>query len=365
MGLKISGGKFVSTKTGQVVQLRGANTSGAENSPVQGYPIWTDGGYTTSNGQPPWSLMASWGMNAVRIPLNSTSWLNINGGDPTNGSYPAEISSAVANAQAAGLYVILDLHWDAPGSSQALAQNCMLSSDNGIAFWKSVASYFMNNPGVIFEAFNEPYVFDPAYSGNGCFPGLGNYYQAIAQNPTNPGNLVLADGGSATINFSTGTKQSLDWTSAGYQQVINTIRATGATNIILVGGQNYTDDLMWITGYPPSDPLQQIGAAWHMYQGGWPFLPYEQTNAQLSPSSMIAGITALGIPVVITETQQSPDNTWLGHILPYADSNGFGVIYWCFDPWGSDDLISNGSGTPTTAGLTYQKWLKSHTTSGP
>lgn len=82
---------------------------------------------------------AAWFMNAVRIPLNETSW-NANDSsvvtctytsssgatstispDPA-GNYRTTLDTAVSDATAAGLYVILDLHWSAPGSYCAQSQ---------------------------------------------------------------------------------------------------------------------------------------------------------------------------------------------------------------------------------------------------
>ena len=73
----------------------------------------------------------------MRLPLNEASWLNYTCYDsgtgasadiytPTSGGaytpdpqsvYQATLKQAVADATAAGLYVILDLHWGAPNNA--------------------------------------------------------------------------------------------------------------------------------------------------------------------------------------------------------------------------------------------------------
>jgi len=58
---------------GNSIQLRGANMSGMENSPAQGFQPWAD--YAV----PKWSVYAQWHPNAVRIPLNALSWLGLTG----------------------------------------------------------------------------------------------------------------------------------------------------------------------------------------------------------------------------------------------------------------------------------------------
>ena len=58
--------------------------------------------------------------------------------------------------QRPGLYVILDLHWTAPGNQVAGAA-ADARHDHSPAFWESVASTFKANPAVVFDVFNEPY----------------------------------------------------------------------------------------------------------------------------------------------------------------------------------------------------------------
>ena len=70
--------------------------------------------------------------------------------------------NAVAAANAAGLYVILDLHFAAPNNTSTGVPYCpeaqipMADQDHAPAFWASIAATFKSNPSVIFELFNEP-----------------------------------------------------------------------------------------------------------------------------------------------------------------------------------------------------------------
>ena len=45
----------------------------------------------------------------------------------------------------AGIVVIVDLHWAAPGNTPAERQWPMPNRDHSIAFWQSVANAFKNN----------------------------------------------------------------------------------------------------------------------------------------------------------------------------------------------------------------------------
>ena len=52
---------------------------------------------------------------------------------------------------------------------------------------------------------------------------------------------------------------------AGFQQCINAIRATGAQNVVALGGLSYCDDLSGWLANAPVDPAGQMAAAWHPY----------------------------------------------------------------------------------------------------
>lgn len=58
-------------------------------------------------------------------------------------------------ANAAGLYVVLDLHDDAQSGSP-YGKGADFPKAESIAFWKAIATHFRANPMVIFDLFNEP-----------------------------------------------------------------------------------------------------------------------------------------------------------------------------------------------------------------
>jgi len=110
--------------------LAGVNRSGTEYACIQGWGIFDGPNDATSV-----AAMAAWHVNAVRIPLNEDCWLDINGVNPAyaGSSYqsavPLSISvsgnhlmngeSYVKLLHQYGLYAILDLHWNAPGTTRA------------------------------------------------------------------------------------------------------------------------------------------------------------------------------------------------------------------------------------------------------
>src|SRR4029077_3043725 len=137
------------------------------------------------SGRPDFTKIAAWKANAVRLPLNEQSWLGMTvTGIPGNvislngPAYQAEVKATVAAANAAGLYVILDLHWSAPSTFAANTQNPFMNADNSINFWTSVATAFQNNPAVMFEVFNEPVVC-PSSQGGFCASPAGSNSNAL------------------------------------------------------------------------------------------------------------------------------------------------------------------------------------------
>jgi len=97
--------------------------------------------------------MKAWGVDAVRIPLNEDCWLGINGvsSNYSGSNYQTVISNYVSELNAAGIVAIVDLHWNAPGSTLATSQQQMADEDHAPAFWSSVASYLKNYHGLIFD----------------------------------------------------------------------------------------------------------------------------------------------------------------------------------------------------------------------
>ena len=105
--LHVSGNKLLNA-AGQQVILRGVNRSGTEYACVQGNGIF-DGEVD----QAAVSAMKSWGINAVRVPLNEACW---NAESYVNSAYAGTnyinaIKSYVSLLNSNGLVAILDLHW--------------------------------------------------------------------------------------------------------------------------------------------------------------------------------------------------------------------------------------------------------------
>src|SRR5437899_3440892 len=226
--LHVQGNQLVDT-AGRVVLLRGVNRSGTEYACAQGWGIF-DGPSDSASV----AAIASWKANAVRVPLNETCWLAINGIAPaySGDNYRRAISDYVALLNRAGLVVILDLHWSAAGTGIALGQAPMPDRDHTPEFWREVAAAYGSNNRVIFDLFNEPFP-----DNNADTPEAWRCWR---------------DGGTCT---------GMTFQAAGMQELVDAVRSTGATNVILLGGVQYSATLSRWVASKPTDPLNNLAAS--------------------------------------------------------------------------------------------------------
>ena len=153
-GLHVSGNGLLDS-TGSTVVLRGVNRSGSEYQCIHGYGFFDGPSDNASI-----AAMATWHINAVRVPLNEDCWLGINNSPAaySGAAYRSAITDYVDRLHAAGLVAILDLHWTAAGNAQSGGQQNMPDADHAGTFWTSVATTFKGDSSSVFDLFNEPHV---------------------------------------------------------------------------------------------------------------------------------------------------------------------------------------------------------------
>jgi endoglucanase len=350
VGVKVSGNKLIrSSSSGGAVQLIGTNINGLESGTSSQWNVF---------GQAPLSFWQSiinygnQGLNTIRLPLNEASWMNYTCNssvvpDPTN-VYKSNVQNAVANATAAGFYVILDLHWSAPNDQFSvprcpIGQSGFADNDHSIAFWTSVAGVFKTNPAVIFELFNEPF-------------GDNNYSNWVTVSDTAGSEaLLMVSGGTFNpfmeqnaANYNALTSINQTWTIAGLQAMLTAIRATGATNVILSPSIGWSVEIeTWLTAHP-TDSLSpaQLGAAWH-------------TSNYNKGTTYISNVLNANVPIVITETQGfdsvldgGADNS--GYVWARSQSIGYLWLGWSAIPGNSLATSITLEGAPWYASVTPQ-----------
>jgi len=307
----VSGNHLVDA-SGRSVRLLGVNHSGTEYACIQGWGIFD--GPTDATAL---AAITGWHANAIRIPLNEDCWLNINGVNPAYGgtNYQNAISGYVRRIHQAGLYVILDLHWNAPAATKATGQQVMADADHAPAFWQSVAATFRNDPAVVFDLYNEPHDVDWACWVSGC---------------TTPG-----------------------WQTAGMQSLVNAVRSTGATQPVMLGGLRWANDLSQWLAHRPSDPANATVASFHVYN----FNTCITTGCWTSVLGPIAG----QVPVVTGEMGENDcAQGFIDQYMPWADAHGVSYLGWTWNVWscsGGPALITDYSGTPTAFGQGFRDHL--------
>ena len=338
----MSGNKLVDA-SGKTLVLRGVNRSGTEYMCVQGGGIF-DGPSDAASV----AAIAAWtGVNVVRLGLNEDCWLGINGASPGGSAYQQAIYAFVQLCHSYGLYVILELHWSAPGSSEATYQENMADFDHSPAMWASVAQMFLNDPAVIFDLFNEPNNIGIV----GCAttapqPACNNAVSEAAAGNIEEAFWWGAYRGTGAITNQNSGKFG-NWQMASMQDMLNAVRATGSTNVCLIGGDEFANDMTgWLTSYP-SDPLGQIAASTHIYSWN-PYNTLAYWQQYLLP-------IAAQFPVVIGEFGGGDPWSFDEPLLQFADQNGISYLAWAWDTWAS--LITDYSGTPTAFGADYKAYL--------
>lgn len=336
-GITVRGNQFVTTSAGKLgvervradvpVVLRGVNFSGAEYACLQEHSFWDNpkGNAATVD------AMLRWHSNVVRVPLDEECWLGINGAPKRYGgaNYARAMSRFANLANGEGLVVEVDLHFGAGGSGLPTNDRYPgLDRDHAPAFWRSVARVFAKNRSVIFNLINEPYITSwSCYLNGGCeTPPVGKLGR---------------------------------WKVVGTQAVVDAIRATGASNPIIVAGLNFSNDLSQWLRYVPADPDHAIAAGAHVY--------FDDLGCE-DPAcwtNEFGGIQDAGYPVVVDEFGETDcAHAKIDRLMDWADDRAPQVGYWAWswNPFScarGPSLITDDAGDPTqTYGSGFEAHLK-------
>jgi hypothetical protein len=329
--LHVSGNELESAGGSQVV-LHGVDRSGAEYACVQGWGFF-DGPVDEAS----ILAMKSWThITAVRVPLNEACW---NAESYVNAAYSgAAYISAVKNyvnlLNANGIVAILDLHWTdglytgtsaGCSSAEATCQKPMPDAAEAIPFWTSVASTFKGDDAVVFDLFNEPYA-------------------SRATGSTTTGWQCWLDGG---------TCAGIGYQVAGMQSMVNAVRSTGASNVLMLGGEEYANDLSQWLAYEPTDPDGDLVASWHSYSNN-------TCDTQACWTAQVAPVIAK-VPVIVGEMGEGDcGGSYLDPLTTWLNSENTGYLAWTWDAWGGCDnvLITDYAGDPTGFGAAYKAILE-------
>jgi len=333
---------------GNVVQLRGVNRAAFESrctydsSPADG-PV----------DQASVSALVAWHVNAVRLTLNEDCWLGVNGlpvGGDVNG-YRKAVADYISLLQRNGLYVMPVVEVFGPDAQKATQIDNMPDQSHMLDFWQSFASTFKSDHGLLFDPVTEVAMAD----WNDPHP-----------NP--PGQWACWLHGCTIDSVYDG---QAPYQAAGLQSIVDTIRATGATQPIVLGGLDYNADLTQLLQYLPSDPANQLVASSHIYD-------FVQGKSVTSTFSGQIEPIAKQMPVIVGELGERHCNSgsaaYTKSVLGLIDAeqkkgNVVGVFEWTWNagggwhcptgPYGEGGplLIKSYNGTPTVMGRVYRTWL--------
>jgi len=264
---------------------------------------WSSTGYQNSLAD--YQLMHTmWHANVVRVPLNQDFWLP--GAAVYDANYPSFIAQNVAWAEQAGMDVILDLHWSDTGDlTNASPGQQKMADANSVTLWTQVASAYKNDPRVIFELYNEPHDVSFDIWRNGGPSGDG-------------------------------------WTVHGMQELYDTVRGTGANNLVLIGGLDWAYDLSGVA----TDRITGTNIVYVTH-------PYDYNNTARPPSDWdrAFGWLTTTDPVIATEFGTLDCGTdYVDQLLAYADAHNMSWTAWAWWPPGScayPQIISDWTGTPS------------------
>ncbi|MBA3946723.1 MAG: cellulase family glycosylhydrolase [Herpetosiphonaceae bacterium] len=288
------------------------NRSGTEYQCIHGSGFF-DGPNDAASVQ----AIAAWHTNVVRVPLNEDCWLSINGAPAAySGSvYQQAIATYVNLLNRNGLIAILDLHWNAPGSGQATMQQQMPDADHAPDFWSSVANTFKGNTAVIFDLYNEPH--DVTWQ---CWRDGGMCAE-------------LAD--------------HSKYNAAGMQALVTAVRATGAPNILMLGGLEYANDLTAWLSNKPQDPQANLVVSWHVYN-------FNACSGTYCYDTQLAPV-AQKVPVVAGEMGENDcGHGFLDIAMDWLDAHNVGYLGWAWDVQDCGKfpaLITDYRDTPTNFGV--------------
>lgn len=293
--------------------------------------------------------------------VDSSGWYS--GGKPvmSASAYQAAVIQAITRATAAGWPCFVSLCIDSitePNGTVhlGLGQPCA-PGPTAVKFWGSVANAFKNNLMVGFELFNESIMSNifGTSGGFGWYGGGGN----AANNqpyggPTSPGpdaityrdavstsTIYTPPGGCTMMNNSANSSTLVNicpsMKLAGIKEMIATIAATGAQNLIAVGVPGFAGGIDDWLGLGLTDPRgnKQIAAAYHAYGQG-------------HVQSMRA-LQAAGVPMIMTEADGG-DFAASGFTFKEINAAGLaasaGSNGW--NNWGAGSNIMTGGASPLT-----------------
>ena len=260
------------------------------------------------------ALRDTWHANTVRFQVSQAG---LSGADWS--TYLSTVTADVALAEQEHLQVIVSMN-------VGKALNCLAVQDDlptaaTVTAWNHLAPAFDNDPDVAYELFNEPVVTP------GTPPGPDDPIPPAVWNQWRDGGAMPdPNNGEAAV---------------GEQELVDTVRGLGATNVLIADGLNKAGRLQGVPALTDSTVPANIAYAVHPYYyadgpAGW---------------DVRFGYLSSTVPVIATEwnyTTSSPDQcgTWAEQqaptLLAYLAAHSIGVLGYA----GDNDVVGDPTAGP-------------------
>lgn len=255
------------------------------------------------------TMKATWHMNTVKLPVNPHFWV---GSQACPAAYKAEIEQSIANAETAGLDVMLSLYaYNFGGSGDRMPDW------RSVATWADLATHYKGDSRVIYEAFAEPHDVSNAVWRDGA-PSLGY---------------------------------------VGMQTLLSDLQADAPGRPVFVNTPNWggVPGLTVSTGYGLKG--SGFGYTAHIYDAA--------TNSNQANWPTSFGNLARSYPVIAAEygDQQTCSGAWLKQLLPYLRAHISGWMAWTWDnsvnDCGRPAIITDWAGDASAYGAPIQAYYLS------
>ena len=209
--------------------------------------------------------------------------------------------------------------WRAGSGSLVAATFTWLGAPNvALAAWAPVIVVRLTNPRLMLSDTTDPW----ACLQNGC-----------------------------TVKASSGAPS---YKSAGMQQLLDAVRATGARNVVMVAGLAYTNDLSKWLAHKPTDPAGQLAVSLHLYN----FNTCKDAACWAGWEPIVAAV-----PFVTGELGEDDcAHGFVDSFMTWADARGVSYLGWTWNTWDCKTgpaLVTGYDGTPTAFGTGLRDHLRS------
>lgn len=277
----------------------------------------------------------SWNANVIRLPLSQDRWFGFGGdqqGEDESGErYRAIVDSIVKAVAERDKYIILDLHRSNCGSwGEFISGN--MPDMNSLVFWKSIAKRYGNHPNVLFGIFNEP--FKVSWD---CWRDGGEITVEYA--PQNIGNQIMRDESGEPV------LEKITFQSPGLQKMVDSVRAVGAKNIVIVAGLDWGYELDGVARGYTIDQRDGNGLILDSHEYPW---------KELDRWGELVDVVKDKYPILIGECghygenvevyegpQRETSDKWVPRLLDWVEKNEYHITAWDFHDTAGPSLVKN------------------------